>query len=270
MGQDLGSRAREEITNILVRLPHIQIVERSRMDQIIEEMNFSNSAYVDASTAAEFGKKAGADLVIFGSVSNASYSTENQRQFSFTAGTTMVEVGVAEVSMNVQIVDVETNRTIFSQSTTGSTTGDPNKDKVVPIAVSNAVAEMSASLQQQFPIKGYVIKTDQKGKDYFIYLDVGNNLGIDPGRTVVVFGKGETIIHPVTKEVLSSSSGSAVGKAVIIEVQDKFSIAVVNKKDFERIEIAMTFEVVPDKAGKYTEIPGVKSLTNALKGFGLD
>ena len=83
-GLKLGHKVREEITDILVQLPHVQIVERMRMDKIIEEMNFSQSAYVDAGTAAEFGKKAGASLVIFGSVSSASYSKQKRMGFSLT------------------------------------------------------------------------------------------------------------------------------------------------------------------------------------------
>jgi len=263
-GLKLGHKVREEITDILVQLPHVQIVERMRMDKIIEEMNFSQSAYVDAGTAAEFGKKAGASLVIFGSVSSASYSKQKRMGFSLTEGkTTQTDQGVSNVSINIQIVDVETNETVFSKSAKGSATEDLGADAVIPLAVSDAVENLSGDLEAQFPIKGYVIKKYREGKKYLVYLDAGENYGLQSGRRVKIYGEGETVIHPVTNEVLSSSKGKLMGKATVTEVNEKYSIASMKKSDFRKVEVPMSFEVAPREKDSVKEVTGaLKSLFN--------
>ncbi len=263
-GLNLGHKVREEITDILVQLPHVQIVERMRMDKIIEEMNFSQSAYVDASTAAEFGKKAGASLVIFGSVANASYSAQQRDSFSLTEGKTKVKRGVSKVNINVQVVDVETNETIFSKSVQGSATGDATEAAVIPLAVSDAVENIAPDLEGQFPIKGYVIKKERQDKAYVVYLDAGANFGLEAGREVLIYGEGETLVHPVTNEILSSSKGKLLGKAKVLEVSEKYSTATMRKNDFRKVEIAMTFEIAPRK--KNDSVKAVKGLLDTL-GF---
>ena len=127
----------------------------------------------------------------------------------------------------------------------GSAVGDTDEAAVIPMAASAAVEDISSDLQAQFPVRGYVIKKDRKDRQYLVYLDAGSNFGLEPGRRVLIYGEGETIVHPVTNEVLSSSKGELVGKAKVLEVNEKFSIASMKKKDFRKVEVPMQFELAP-------------------------
>ncbi|HIG42677.1 MAG: CsgG/HfaB family protein [bacterium] len=258
----LGARAQEQITGVLVKLPHLQIVERTRMDQIIEEMNFSQSAYVDTSTAAEFGKKSGAELVVFGSVSNASYSVGEQSQL---LGENKVAVGVGRATVNVIMVNVETNQTIFSESVSAEAIGDKNAATVLPMSIDNAVNELWIAFQEKFSIRGYVIATEEEGRKYLVYLDVGTDVGVGKGRKVTVFSEDKVFIHPVTKKERRISQPLMELKISLAE--GDYAIAKVKKKDFQKIVAGMKIEVHPEKRvskGKST-LFDFKSLNNLLK-----
>jgi hypothetical protein len=238
----LGARAQEQLTNVLVKLPHLQIVERERMEQIVEEMNFSQSAYVDASTAAEFGKKSGADLVVFGSVSNVSYDVGEQ---SILLSDEKVKVGVGRITMNVKIVNVETNQTMFSESVSAKATGDMNSAIVLPMAVDNAVFELWVAFQKMFSIQGYVIAAELEEKKYLVYLDIGTDVGVGKGRKFTVFSEDKVFIHPVTKKERRLSRPLMDLK--IYSAQSDYSIAKVKKKDFQKISAGMRIEMHPEK-----------------------
>jgi hypothetical protein len=258
----LGARAQEQITGVLVKLPHLQIVERTRMGQIIEEMNFSQSAYVDSSTAAEFGKKSGAELVVFGSVSNSSYSVDEQSQL---LSEDKVTVGVGRTTVNVIMVNVETNQTIFSESVSAEAIGDMNEATVLPMSIDNAVSELWIAFQEKFSIRGYVIAAEVEGKKYVVYLDVGTDVGVGKGRKVTVFAKDKVFIHPVTKKERRISQ--PLMQLKISSAEGDYAIAKVKKKAFQKIVPGMKIEVHPEKRarkGKST-IFDFRSLNKLLK-----
>ncbi|MCB1644614.1 MAG: hypothetical protein KDI36_04135 [Pseudomonadales bacterium] len=236
----LNQAAQEGVTNLLVSLPHLQIVERGRMDQILEEMNFSQSAFADGTNAAEFGRKLGAELVVFGSVSSASYS-EGQR----TGYNNQTEYfGKGTVSVNIQIIEVETNKTLFSESATGTTTGDRNRSTVLPEALLYAVNDISVAIQEKFPIKGYVIAVEENGRKFDVYLDIGKQVGIDKGRKITIFGEDKVFVHPVTKEEFRTATPLFTEK--VNSAQDTTSVISLSKKQIASIAPGQRVEAQPE------------------------
>lgn len=259
----LGARAQEGITNLLVQLPQVKIVERGKMEEIMEEMSFSRSAYVDSSTAVEFGKKAGADHVIFGSVSNASYAQATRN--NIFNNNKPYTVGQAQVSVNVRMVNVETNETVFSQTVQGAAEDTPNAAVVVPMALGNALADMGVPLQEMFPIEGYVIKLQKEGRKFIAYIDIGQNVGLTEGRRIDVFDMGEEIVHPITGEVLSSSVGEVITTGKVQTVMDQFSLVEIASRDFANLEVGQRFRLQPER-GRRQGSGGI-DLKNLIDGL---
>jgi hypothetical protein len=111
-----GRTVADMIRNRLAPVPHLRLVERARMQQILTEQNFQNSDRADLHTAVRLGRLLGARKMIIGGVSRL--------------GTTF--------TINVQLVDVETAgldgvREVLCQRCT---------EEDLPAAV----AEMSAAL----------------------------------------------------------------------------------------------------------------------------
>ena len=63
----LGRSAAHFLENKLTGNPHLRLIERSRIDDIIGELKFQQSGLVDNDTAVEMGKLLGARLIITGS-----------------------------------------------------------------------------------------------------------------------------------------------------------------------------------------------------------
>ena len=86
------------------------VVERSRLDDILSEQQFSNTGYADQSSSVELGKLLGVQAILVGEV-------------SLFSSTRQVINGVAKmesfVSLTMRVVDVETGSVVFSGS--GST-----------------------------------------------------------------------------------------------------------------------------------------------------
>ena len=83
------------------------VVERSRLDDIINEQNFSKTSYADKSSSVELGKLLGVQAIVLGEV-------------SLFSSTRQVVSGVARmesfVSLTMRVVDVETGAVVFSGS----------------------------------------------------------------------------------------------------------------------------------------------------------
>jgi TolB-like protein len=85
----LGTALSGMLTTDLARAPTLQLVERSRLDALLDEMALVAGGFIDATTAQELGKGVGADLVVLGS-----YSVVGEQ---FLMDARLVEVGTGRV-----------------------------------------------------------------------------------------------------------------------------------------------------------------------------
>ncbi|MCX6375505.1 MAG: FlgO family outer membrane protein, partial [Armatimonadetes bacterium] len=60
----------EDLSTALVKTGVFQLVERSRLDEVLRELRIQNSGLVDSSTAKKLGKLVGARAVLVGSISD--------------------------------------------------------------------------------------------------------------------------------------------------------------------------------------------------------
>ncbi len=97
---------------------NISILERDRLDEILAEQNLSMSGYVDANKAVQFGRIAGCQYMLMGSITNLK-AKQSSVNLPFAIG-----IGVRESSatatIDVRIVDVETTEIVGAFSETGS------------------------------------------------------------------------------------------------------------------------------------------------------
>jgi len=60
----------ERITTELSMIPEIELIERTQLEKVLREQNFSHSGIVDSKTAQEMGKILGVDVIICGTVAD--------------------------------------------------------------------------------------------------------------------------------------------------------------------------------------------------------
>ncbi len=98
----------------LTRTGNITVVERSKISQIMEESELSQSDLTDPAHSMELGKLLGADYFLFGTISMLDGSIET-RQLPYGAGThTSVKF---TAGANIRIVETETGKIIAAEST---------------------------------------------------------------------------------------------------------------------------------------------------------
>ncbi|MDH5643641.1 MAG: CsgG/HfaB family protein [Gemmatimonadota bacterium] len=216
-GELLEERVRFRMSDMLitplVQAGRFDVVERERLDAVFAEQNLQRSAAIDPTTAVRIGRLLGAELVVFGLVTQAA----DQKIDRFSYDVIRVEVGV-----EVRGVNTETGQVIISRSATGVaedrivTTasgqvvrGPTDYDPLYLQATVDALEQAAQMVSYAAPLIGFVVNV--QGDD--VMIDLGESRGVSEGDSFVVFRRGEEIVHPV--------SGDRIGwnKSVLAEIE---------------------------------------------------
>lgn len=105
----LSDSALEILTTELTRSGNFIVVERAKMDNILEEMKLQLSGVTSGENAAEIGKILNCEYLLIGSVSNFGVTTEGR---DFIIAQQKIQKVKAEVDL--RIIQVETGAVIYS------------------------------------------------------------------------------------------------------------------------------------------------------------
>ena len=173
------------------------IVERSRLDEVLKEQKLSQSAIVDPETAARIGKIVAAESILMGSI------IENKDSLDIYARL-----------VNTETASIMAAKDVFDEN------------KSLP-GVKNLSDGLSLKIGESFPlVEGIVIKAGPKD----IFTDLGTISGIKKGMKIILFREGDKIIHPLTGNVLGVDT-EIIGEAVIKQTDKDFSKAEIIKKN---------------------------------------
>jgi hypothetical protein len=191
------------VTTSLFKTGRFELVEREKLQSILDEQQLGKSGLVDdASKAAEVGKLAGAEAVVFGALSSATQQTIDK--FAY-------DVIRTEVRIDARAVDTTTGRVTFSESATGTAeakvvraadgtliSGLKNADDEFVKAAAQATDALGARISKLYPLMGYVVSVT--GDE--VLTDLGSEKGVAVGDELVAFRPGERVVHPVTKQLI--------------------------------------------------------------------
>ena len=111
--------ARGELENLIVSFVGIEVVERSRMDEMAQELAFGNfSGMADAGKVAQFGNMAGAKILVTGSILKVEIE---EKGFGGLGISTRSSKAVATV--RIRAYDVEKGTVIYSQNFKSDSSG---------------------------------------------------------------------------------------------------------------------------------------------------
>jgi len=135
------------------------IIERSQLNKVIHEQNFSNSGRVDDSQAAQVGKILGIDAIITGTVS---YSSKDEARKDKVTNNEGVLIGYVDcikrtvtVEARMKIISVSTGQIIGTETGTASSSDDKCGDQRTGLSTPEALADaclqsISGSLASYF------------------------------------------------------------------------------------------------------------------------
>ena len=196
----LRFRMSDMLITALVQAGRFDVVERDRLQAILAEQDLHQSGRVDPATAARVGKLLGAELVVFGLVTQAA----DQKIDKFAYDLVRVQVAV-----DVRAVSTTTARVVISETAEGSAedkiittasgeivSGPTNYDPLYLNATAEALENAAQLVSAAVPLIGFVINVQEKE----LIIDLGEGRGVHPGDSFIVFRRGEELRHPVTGE----------------------------------------------------------------------
>ena len=195
----------------LVQSGKFDLIERTKINNLINEQKLGMSGMIDESTAAEMGKILGAEYVVFGTVTSA--TQQNYDKFGY-------ELVVIEVVIDVRAVETTTGKILLAESSSGKSeskiikssqgtvvSGAIDYNSAYAISARQSIDNIGMKIAALYPLLGYVVKSDENS----VTLDIGENRGAKLNDVFIVFRIGEEIMHPVTgkhigwnKKVLAS------------------------------------------------------------------
>lgn len=106
----------EALTDRLIEMGEFQVLERSRLDEILAELRFQSSDWVDPLSAARLGRILGTQYLILGTLSKLdTYATGY-----IDGGDVILRAIGADVELRARVVAVETSVAVASVSSSSS------------------------------------------------------------------------------------------------------------------------------------------------------
>ena len=254
----LSYNATELMVNVLVNDGRFAVYERSRLEEIIDEIEFQHfSGLVDPTTAVRIGQLAGVDIVLSGRVSNVQFSKGG----SVTLGGVRLSRSSTKVSMTVRAIEVATGRILFStmEDESASRTGVSARLRLpIPGGIGfsreeaenilDVISEICEKVVEKFgqnmlvdtrtqdisrrqALEGYVVEviSTSGGELIRVYTNLGEDTGIQVGDRIEIYNEGNVIVDPITNEVLDREL-DLIAIARVTSVREKLSIALVEQR----------------------------------------
>jgi curli biogenesis system outer membrane secretion channel CsgG len=256
---DVGRGIADLIVTSLVKDGTYSVIERKKLDAILQEQNFSNSDRANPTSAAKIGKILGVNAIIVGSVTQFGLEDKSLSLGGIGgtwrglgAGNVGTKKGKAQVVVDARLVDVNTGEILAVGTGTGVSQrsglllsgagaggggfggggidmgSSDFQETILGEATRAAVGQLSTQLVAQagkvqasaVAIEGLI--ADVSGGS--IIINVGKNAGVEVGMKLVVERIGREVKDPATGKVLRRMTTS-VGEIEITEVDDVSAVA---------------------------------------------
>jgi outer membrane protein OmpA-like peptidoglycan-associated protein/curli biogenesis system outer membrane secretion channel CsgG len=240
---DVGKGISNLLVTDLVKSGSYSVIERSALDKVLAEQNFSNSNRADPTTAARIGKILGVDYIILGSITE--FGNETNKQNVGGSGGNWHGFGVggighsnskANVAIDARVINIDTAEILAAAEGKGVSSrsglsllggggnwngfgsgsvdfGSSNfQNTIIGEATKKAVDQLTAELvTSAATLPVHTVKVDaliasvDSGQ---IVLNAGGRAGIKQGDQLSVVRVGREIKDPATGQVLRRLTSS--------------------------------------------------------------
>lgn len=187
----------------LVKSGKFIVVERDKMDKILEEQKLGQSGAIDPNTAAKVGKILGLNAIVTGSISQFGVKSEG-KDFLISQS----KAQTVECTVDIRVVDTETGRVLLADSgkgvaikKTGKLLGMGNQSKYDETlegeSLRAAIVKFTDNIISQVNMKPWSCRVALV-KDGKVYLNAGLEAGVQVGQKLTIFSQGEEIKDPDT------------------------------------------------------------------------
>jgi len=209
-----GERYADMLVSELMQNRNYELVERNRLNKVIEEQGLGQTGILDQSNVAQVGKVAGLDYIVLGNILETSSLTKEG-----ISGTSLLLSGgksakssyysELKVVVNLKVIEVETGKIVFSENgeDTAKVTWGDRPGQVSPEnyfgAAQKAIAKAAFKIMRQIaPLEASVLKVNKvKDKIVSVVIDMGREDGLREGQHYEIKREGESILNREGKVV---------------------------------------------------------------------
>jgi curli biogenesis system outer membrane secretion channel CsgG len=256
---DIGKGIADMTVTNLVKDGTYSVIERKKLDAILQEQNFSNSDRANPTTAAKIGKVLGVNAIVVGSITQFGLEDKKLgiggiagRLGGFGGGNIGTKSGKATVAIDARLIDVTTGEVLAVAAGKGTSKrsglllggaggggggygvggidmGSSNfQDTVLGEATRAAVEDLVAQLVGQsskveatkVSVEGLV--ADASGGE--VVINVGKSAGVSVGMRLSVERVGREIKDPATGKVLRKMT-TPIGEIEITQADEGSAVA---------------------------------------------
>ena len=207
---DMGDVAADMIVTRLVNSGDFSVIERERLEAILQEQGFQLSGQVDPNDVVEIGRLAGVMYLITGSVTRFSIDEKGTSAFGRSIGYTE-----AQSEMNVRAFSTETGEIVTATEASGSKRLLNISGVISMSAMNQGIAEDALGPAADNIVEDLMRQRDRfviiampeppaaipaivgSGADGSVYIDQGENVGVQIGQRFEV--------HRVVDEIVSAA-----------------------------------------------------------------
>ncbi len=217
----LGGAAADVLITELAKTGKFIVVEREKVNKLLEEQKLAATGAVDPDTAAKMGKLLGLNAIVTGAISNFGVSTTGADYLIAQR-----KKQVAQVTIDVRVVDAETGQVLYADSGKGES--QSSKAQVLGMgtqggyeetlegeALRASISQLALNITSQVNKKEWSCRVaDAQGGD--VYLDAGQDSGLKIGARLAAYKLGREIKSPTTGLVIGRTQ-QKVGELEITE-----------------------------------------------------
>ena len=219
----LGTAASDILLTELGKSQKFILIERAKLDKVMEEQKLQTTGMIDANTVAQMGKMLGLDAIVVGVVSQFGVKTGGSDYLL-----TQSKQQVAECTVDIRVIEVETGKILYidsgkgvAKSSKGSFLGMGTKggydETLEGESLRAAIAKFVDNIVYQVNARPWSCRVAEVDENN-IYLDAGKESNLKLGTKLVVFNQGKEIRSPDTGLVI----GRTEEKVGELEVVDYF------------------------------------------------
>jgi curli biogenesis system outer membrane secretion channel CsgG len=250
-GQKLGSAIADQLVSHVARSNRYILIERSRIEKILQEQALGQSGTITEETAAQVGKLLGVESLVLGKILDARQETENkkidneEKKWSLKLKAT---VGIVHISY--KMVSTTTGEILLADDVSeteikpgfGLKTKDVDLENmfefdetVLGIAVRKAVNKIAQDIVDNVSVIEWVGKVVQSRADTLIYFTPGRGAGVKLEQLFDIYGTVDLEAEELPREDLYEYNQSKASVKVTGFIGDKVARAkVIQGKNIRR------------------------------------
>lgn len=256
--QNVGTGIAEMMVTALSETKKYTLIEREKLEAVLDEQKLGASGAVTAQTAAKIGRLLGAQYIITGAVTEFGVKDSKigvgglEKVLPFGGGAKVAK-NTARVSIDVRAIDTTSAQIVAAAKGEGSKSsaefsGDlsiaPSFDfgkegfdeTIIGKAARKAVDDVAKELSKKFDESGPSAVKIIKITGSQIYINSGGADGEKEGHVYGIYRTGEEMIDPDTGESLGSEE-TKVGTAKVVKVTPKYSVAETKAQGVQKTDV---------------------------------